>query len=144
MVVDGQAAASWGEGKKNWNTHPESVCFWVGPHRVGARWTIRTAFRESARTTSVSTKGVSMSRVSSDKFPLCGPNWFSLVPTWPPLTAINRYQRPFLCSNNSLRSPRTLETVEEISPQNPWTHEFQAKKKPQLGPRRSKTQSFNR
>ena len=56
------------------------------------------------------------------------------MPACPPLTAINGYQRPFLCLNSTLRSLRTLETVEEISPQNPWTHKFQDKKRPQLGP----------
>ena len=44
----------------------------------------------------------------------------------------------FWCWNSTLRSLSTLETVEEISPQNPWTHEFQDKKRPQLGPRKRK------
>ena len=33
-VAEGQAKASWGEGKKNCK-HSPWVCFWVGPHWVG-------------------------------------------------------------------------------------------------------------
>ena len=56
-----------------------------------------------------------------------GPSF--VVPTCHPVMVVHGHYRPFLCLNSTLRSPRTLETVEEISPQNPWMHEFQDRKR---------------
>ena len=63
------------------------------------------------------------------RWPQLGPFF---VPACPPLTATNGDERlltAFLCLNSTLRSLRTLERVEEISPQNPVNARISGQKK---------------